>query len=76
MSLPLALYGMEKTWLKHYPKYVAHTIDPNSYSSIVDVFKQSVQKFGDREAYLCMGARLTFNELDQLTDQFAGFLQK
>ncbi|MCB0390831.1 MAG: AMP-binding protein [Bdellovibrionales bacterium] len=67
---------MEKVWLKSYPTGVNHEIDPSTYSSIIDVFNKSIQKYGEKVAYKNMGATLSFAELDELTDQFAGFLQK
>ncbi|MCB9025256.1 MAG: AMP-binding protein [Bdellovibrionaceae bacterium] len=67
---------MEKVWLKNYPKGVNHEINPNVYKSIVDVFNKSVDKYNDKIAYKNMGASITFSELDELTNQFAGFLQK
>ena len=67
---------MEKVWLKNYPQGVSHEIDPNTYTSIIDVFDQSINKYSDNIAYKNMGASLSFNELDELSTQFAGFLQK
>ncbi|MCB0357372.1 MAG: AMP-binding protein [Bdellovibrionales bacterium] len=67
---------MEKVWLKNYPKGVNYEIDPNTHKSIVDVFNKSINTFNDHIAYKNMGASLTFSELDELTDQFAAFLQK
>ena len=66
---------MEKIWLEHYPPKVATEIDPDSYSSLVDVFEQSVSRFADQTCYINMGKSISFSELDQLSLQFASYLQ-
>lgn len=66
---------MEKPWLKHYPKGVAHTIDPDRYPSINDLFDESVQKYRDNIAYINMGAEISYEDLNYLSADFASFLQ-
>jgi long-chain acyl-CoA synthetase len=62
-------------WFNHYPPSVAKEVDVNAYSSLVDLFEESVKKFGNGIAYECMGKTLTFNEVDELSMNFAAFLQ-
>ncbi|RAP28492.1 long-chain-fatty-acid--CoA ligase [Candidatus Marinamargulisbacteria bacterium SCGC AG-343-D04] len=66
---------MEHIWLKHYPKGVPTTINPDAFHSIMDVFEQSVSSFADRPAYTSMGVSLTYKEVDTLSKHFAGYLQ-
>lgn len=66
---------MERIWLKSYPKGIPHEIDLSAYSSLIDVYEESVQKFPSRKAFSNMGVSLTFSELDRKVDQFASFLQ-
>ena len=66
---------MEKIWLEHYDPSVSADIDPDRYASIVDIFEQSVTTYGDQVAYMNMGHRITFRELDELSAQFAAYLQ-
>lgn len=61
-------------WFKHYPKLVDKEVDCVAYSSISDLFEESVQKFQDAVAYECMGKTLSFNELDQMSSNFANYL--
>lgn len=63
-------------WFKFYPKAVPTTIDPDEFSCVVDLFEESIQKYGDAVAYECMGKTISFNELDELSRHFATFLQK
>lgn len=66
---------MEKTWLKHYPSGVAAEINPDRYSSIVDIFEQSVAHYRYQTAFINMGHSITFDALDKLSLQFAAYLQ-
>lgn len=58
-----------------YPPGVPAEIDPNQYSSVVDVFEQSCKKFSDKPAFSAIGVTITYGELDKLTKDFASFLQ-
>lgn len=66
---------MSKPWLARYPKGVAHEVDVNRYTSVGDLFDESVAKYGNRTAFVNMGAEISFAELNQLTADFASFLQ-
>lgn len=61
-------------WLKHYPVSVDKEINYEAYSSVVDLFDESVKKFGDAVAFECMGKTLSFSELDRLSANFASYL--
>lgn len=66
---------MEKIWLKNYPKGVPHTINPDAYASVVAVFNECCEKYSQRPAYANMGTVLTYKQLDELTNNFAAYLQ-
>lgn len=66
---------MEKPWLKRYPENVPHTIDPDKYSSLVEMFEQCVQKFADQPAFINMGSVMTFRKLEERSRAFAAYLQ-
>lgn len=66
---------MEKIWLKSYPKGIPETINPEQHQSVLEIFEVSCRKFKDQVAFENMGAKLTYEELNQLTFEFAGFLQ-
>lgn len=67
---------MEKLWLKHYQEGVSHDIDMSRYSSINALFEESAKQHQDKIAYANMGTGLTFRRLDQLSRQFAIYLQQ
>ncbi|MCC5932192.1 MAG: AMP-binding protein [Cyclobacteriaceae bacterium] len=62
-------------WFKHYPEGIPHEIDPDKYSSVVELLETSFTKYKGMVAYENMGKSITFDELDELTAQFASFLQ-
>lgn len=65
---------MEKIWLKSYPKGVKSEIDLNSFSSIVDVFNDAVQRYGDKPCFTNLNHTITYDELDLMSDHFASYL--
>ena len=67
---------MEKIWLKSYPEGIPAEVDVNVYSSIVDVFEQSVKKFADKPSFTNFGTTLTYREMDNATRDLAAFLQQ
>ena len=67
---------MEKVWLKRYPTGVPAEIDADHYSSLLDIFEQSIHTFSDRTAYINMGKSITYGELGILSGQFAAYLQQ
>lgn len=62
-------------WFKFYPSEVDAEINVTAYSSVVNLFEESVKNFGNAIAYECMGKSITFNEVDQLSKKFASYLQ-
>jgi long-chain acyl-CoA synthetase len=66
---------VEKIWLKNYDPKVPAEIDPDRYSSIVDIFEQSIEKYSTNVSYINMGKSITFAELDGLSRDFAAYLQ-
>ncbi len=66
---------MEKIWLKNYDSRVPAEIDLEAYSSIVDIFEQSVEQYANNTSYINMGKSISFAELDRLSRNFAAYLQ-
>jgi long-chain acyl-CoA synthetase len=66
---------VEKIWLKSYPPGVPATIDINEYTSLREIFADSVAQFATRPAFTCMGRSITFSELDTLSGAFGAWLQ-
>jgi long-chain acyl-CoA synthetase len=66
---------MEKVWLKHYPPGVKATINTAEYSSLTQLIEQSLVQYADLPAYQCMGASITYAQLDKQSRSFAAWLQ-
>ena len=66
---------MDKLWLKSYPPGVPAEINPDQYTSLVQMLDESFQKYADRNAYVCMDKYLTYRELDQYSQRLAAWLQ-
>ncbi|MGL1958146.1 MAG: long-chain-fatty-acid--CoA ligase FadD [Colwellia sp.] len=67
---------VEKIWLeKSYPPGVPFEIDPDRYSSLVEMFNKYSQQYADTVAFINMGGELTYKELAQQATSFAAYLQ-
>jgi len=64
-----------RPWVASYPPFVPGEIDPASYSTLVDMFRQSVLEFSDRTALESFGAKLTYAEFGQAARAVAAWLQ-
>ena len=62
-------------WLNHYPPEVPATIDAGSYPNLVVLLEEAWQRHAQRDAAECMGARLTFREVDELSQALGAWLQ-
>jgi long-chain acyl-CoA synthetase len=66
---------MNRFWLKSYPPGVPAEIDPARLTSLAELLLQACTAYGDRPAYEQMGRAMTFAQLDELTRDFAAWLQ-
>ena len=67
---------MDKIWLKSYQKGINQDVDPHIYPSLNDLFQEACQKYKNDTAYISMGTRLSFQELEQRSRQLAAYLQQ
>ena len=67
---------MEKIWLSSYPEGVPENITPPPFSSLKDLIESSLVKYSERIAYSNMGSTLTFKQLDEMSLNFACYLQQ
>lgn len=66
---------MSNFFSEKYPAGVPATVDVDKYQNVVQVFNESVKKYADRPAFTALGTTLTYGDLDQLTADFAAYLQ-
>lgn len=66
---------MEKPWLKNYPKGVDAKINLDLYQSVTAVAEDSCRRFAKQTAFMNMGTHLSYEDLWELSGDFASFLQ-
>lgn len=66
----------EFPWIKHYPEGTPSEIKLYEYNSVTEIFDESCKKYASRVAFENMGARLTFQQVDELSRNFAAYLQQ
>jgi long-chain acyl-CoA synthetase len=67
---------VDRIWLKSYPDGVPADVDITQYSSVVALLDEAFKKYRDLPAYVCMGATLTYGQVDELSKAFAAWLQR
>ncbi|MEX0975832.1 MAG: AMP-binding protein [Woeseia sp.] len=67
---------VQKPWLATYPDGVPEVLGSPPYKSLRELIEFAFSEFADRPAYTNMGTTLTFRELDDLSLQFAAYLQQ
>jgi long-chain acyl-CoA synthetase len=66
---------MNPIWLKSYPTGVPAEIDRARLTSLVELLRQACATYRERPAFEQMGRSISFAQLDQLTRDFAAWLQ-
>src|SRR4029077_3692700 len=50
-------------------------INPDAYSSVLEMLEDAMKRYADRPAFRCFGQTLTYADTDRLSRDFAAFLQ-
>lgn len=66
---------MQAIWLDNYPPGVPKKLDLDPNETLLDVFESSVAAWLDRPAFHNLGHTLSYADIDQLSQQFAAYLQ-
>ncbi len=67
--------SLNKVWLNRYPADVPAEISADLYTSLIDLFEQSVKRYADQPAFINMGQAMTFRKLEERSRAFAAYLQ-
>ena len=62
-------------WFNSYPDFVDQNINLDRYENIVNIFDESVTKYGNKVAYKNMDVTLTFNEVNAHVDALVWYFQ-
>ncbi len=73
-AVPVAT-SRTRPWLASYPAGVPADIDAGVYGSLVALLDEAFAKHAQRDAAICMGQRMRFAEIDQLSTRLGAWLQ-
>lgn len=65
---------MSRHWTKSYGT-IPHEIDPDRYSSVVELMEGAMSTYADNVAFKSFGQSLTFADIDRLSAAFCAYLQ-
>ena len=64
----------DRPWFKHYDPAMPRTLHPYPACTLLDVVKETVRERPDHTAWVFKGARVTYAEMERLTDAFGAAL--
>jgi len=53
----------DRIWQKSYAEGIPFEIDTSAYGSIVDLYKEAIENYGDRVAFRNFGAELSYRDV-------------
>ena len=65
---------MDKPWLKSYPEGVSSNIKFDEFSSLIDMFDKTCDRFSQNPSFTNFGKSLTFYQLKLNAELLASFL--
>jgi len=65
-----------RPWMATYGGNISHEIDPDAYSSVVEMLEEAMRRFAGKAAFRCFGQTLTYADTDRLSRDFAAYLQQ
>jgi len=66
---------MSKPWFDQYDPWVPQEIDPDQYSSVVEMLSEAGERYSDKVAFSSFGATKTYADVMSLSRDFAAYLQ-
>ncbi len=66
---------VQNPWLSQYPEGVPAEADIHAYRNIADVLESAFRRYARRDALCCMDSRMSFREVDQLSQALGAWLQ-
>jgi long-chain acyl-CoA synthetase len=62
-------------WLAHYPPGVPPGARIDAYRSLPELLEHAFRRYADRDALCCMESRLTYRDLEQMSEALGAWLQ-
>ncbi|MDP1902009.1 MAG: long-chain-fatty-acid--CoA ligase [Rubrivivax sp.] len=66
---------MQRPWLDQYPPGVPAQANVGAYANLADLLEAAFRRFPQRDALCCMEQRMSFQELDELSQALGAWLQ-
>ncbi len=66
---------MQFPWLNHYPPGVPAQARVDAYPSLCALLDEAFRRHAKRDALMCMDSRMSFREVDQLSEAMGAWLQ-
>ena len=66
---------MNHPWRAQYPAGMPEEINPDTYESIPALYDEVAKTYGRRTAFVCLRKGLTYDKVNNLSREFAGYLQ-
>ena len=64
---------MEKIWLKSYPKGVPAEITLDEFTSLVDLFDKTCERFDEKTAFTNFGVKISFKQLKSYSENLSSY---
>jgi len=66
---------VQKPWLNSYPAGVPAELTGPGYNSLVELLEEAFRKYAARDAAACMDKRLSFGQIDEMSQALGAWLQ-
>ena len=66
---------MQTPWLEHYPQGVPTTVSLDAIPTVVAALEDAFERYPKRDALMCMDTRLSYRDVDQLSESLGAWLQ-
>jgi long-chain acyl-CoA synthetase len=76
MDMTDSTAATQHPWVAEYPAGVPAQVALDDHTTLVDVLEGAFRQFARRQAALCMGSRLSFADIDRLSQDFGAWLQQ
>ena len=64
---------MEKIWLKSYPKGVPAEITLDEFTSLVDLFDKTCERFDEKTSFTNFGVKISFKQLKSYSENLSSY---
>jgi len=65
---------MEKIWLRSYPEGVPSEVNLDEFSSLVDLFNKTCERFDEKPAFVNFGVEVSFKKLKLYSESLSSYL--